>query len=88
MEVGLGEIVVVLIIVLILFGPSKLPRLGESLGKAIRNFKDGMASERPAGRPARPAELPAPLPSPLPPGRAEPAEQVAASDPPAKATPG
>jgi len=36
---GPTEIIVVLVIVLIIFGPSKLPELGKSLGKAIRYFK-------------------------------------------------
>ncbi|HVO20431.1 MAG TPA: twin-arginine translocase TatA/TatE family subunit [Anaeromyxobacter sp.] len=73
MELGLGEIVVVLLIVLILFGPSKLPKLGESLGQAIRNFKDGMTTERPAAGPQPPAELPAPSPPST--GQGSPAEQ-------------
>lgn len=34
-----GTIVIILIIVLILFGPRRLPELGESIGKAIRSFK-------------------------------------------------
>ncbi len=38
---GLGpsELVVILLIALLIFGPSKLPELGRSLGKAIREFK-------------------------------------------------
>jgi sec-independent protein translocase protein TatA len=36
---GGGEIVIILIIVLIIFGPSKLPQMGQSLGKAIKEFK-------------------------------------------------
>jgi sec-independent protein translocase protein TatA len=45
--VGLGfpEIVVVLIIALVIFGPSKLPALGEGLGKAIRGFKEGLKDQ-------------------------------------------
>jgi sec-independent protein translocase protein TatA len=39
---GMGELVVVLIIVVLLFGGSKLPKLGSSLGQAINNFKKGM----------------------------------------------
>ncbi len=39
---GMGELVVILIIVLLLFGGSKLPQLGSSVGKAIANFKSGM----------------------------------------------
>lgn len=41
---GLGstEIIVVLLIVLVMFGGSKLPQLGSGLGKAIKNFKKGL----------------------------------------------
>jgi sec-independent protein translocase protein TatA len=39
---GFPEIVVVLIIALVIFGPNKLPALGEGLGKAIRGFKEGL----------------------------------------------
>lgn len=41
-EFSLSHIILVLIIVLIFFGPSKLPQLGQSLGRAIRGFKEGM----------------------------------------------
>ena len=36
------HLVVLLIIVLIIFGPGKLPELGSSIGKAIRGFKKAM----------------------------------------------
>lgn len=36
------ELVVVLLIVLVLFGPKKLPEIGASLGKGIRGFKDSL----------------------------------------------
>lgn len=39
---GFPEMVVILIIALVIFGPSRLPALGESMGKAIRGFKEGM----------------------------------------------
>jgi len=39
---GFSEMVVILVIALIIFGPKKLPQFGESLGKAIGNFKRGM----------------------------------------------
>ncbi|MCE5194402.1 MAG: twin-arginine translocase TatA/TatE family subunit [Nitrospiraceae bacterium] len=39
---GMPEIIVVLVIALLVFGPSKLPSLGKSLGEAIRGFKKGM----------------------------------------------
>ena len=36
---GIGEMLVILVIVLIIFGAGKLPELGEGLGKGIRNFR-------------------------------------------------
>ena len=42
---GLPEMIVVLIIALVFFGPSKLPSLGKSLGEAIRGFKKAVAED-------------------------------------------
>lgn len=39
---GLPHIIILLVILLIFFGPSRLPALGQSIGKAIKGFKDGM----------------------------------------------
>lgn len=36
------HLVIILVIVLILFGPGKLPDLGKGLGKGIKEFKDAM----------------------------------------------
>jgi sec-independent protein translocase protein TatA len=44
-NVGPLEIIVVLIIALIVFGPKRLPELGNSLGKGIREFKDSVTGE-------------------------------------------
>jgi len=41
-NIGLGEIVVLVLVVLILFGPNKLPELGKSLGKALGEFRRGI----------------------------------------------
>lgn len=38
-NLGPWEIVLVLFIVLIIFGPGKLPQLGQSIGKAMQNFR-------------------------------------------------
>ena len=38
-----GEHIVVLVVILLLFGPKRLPELGNTLGKAIKNFKDSMS---------------------------------------------
>jgi sec-independent protein translocase protein TatA len=43
MRLGFGEILVVLALALLFFGPSKLPQLGSSLGDAIRGFKKGLS---------------------------------------------
>lgn len=42
---GLPELVVVLVIALVMFGPSKLPSLGKSLGEAIRGFKKAVEED-------------------------------------------
>lgn len=42
---GLPELMVILVIALLVFGPSKLPSLGKSLGEAIRGFKKGLEDD-------------------------------------------
>lgn len=39
MGLGLGELVILLLIVLLVFGAGKLPQIGDALGKSIKNFK-------------------------------------------------
>jgi TatA/E family protein of Tat protein translocase len=39
MRIGFWEIVVVLVVALVLFGPNRLPEMGKALGKAIREFR-------------------------------------------------
>ena len=39
---GVGELVIILLIVLLIFGPSKLGDIGSSLGKGISGFKKAM----------------------------------------------
>jgi len=43
MSLGMQEILIILLIALLLFGPKKLPELGRSLGQSIREFKKGAA---------------------------------------------
>jgi len=38
--IGLPEMALILVIALLVFGPKKLPEIGQSLGKAIRGFQD------------------------------------------------
>ncbi|HEY8340727.1 MAG TPA: twin-arginine translocase TatA/TatE family subunit [Egibacteraceae bacterium] len=51
---GGPELIVILVIVILLFGAKKLPELGSSVGKSIRNFKKGI-SEGSAEAPDKPA---------------------------------
>ena len=39
MNLGFGELVLIFIVILLIFGSSKLPALGDALGKGIKNFK-------------------------------------------------
>ncbi|HEY7557628.1 MAG TPA: twin-arginine translocase TatA/TatE family subunit [Candidatus Binatia bacterium] len=41
---GMQELLIILAIALVVFGPSKLPQIGAGLGKAIRDFKKGVSS--------------------------------------------
>jgi sec-independent protein translocase protein TatA len=59
MRLGFGEILVVLVLALLFFGPSKLPQLGASLGQALRGFKKGLNElQNDDEQPAKPAEQP------------------------------
>jgi len=42
--IGVTELLIILVIIVILFGVNKLPRLGKGLGEGIRNFKDSVRS--------------------------------------------
>ena len=39
MRLGFGEILIVLVVVLLIFGANKIPQLGDALGKGIKNFR-------------------------------------------------
>jgi len=45
MSPSIWQILIVLVIVLLLFGPKKIPGLGKSLGEAIRGFKKGISED-------------------------------------------
>ena len=42
---GFQELLIILLIVIVIFGASKLPKLGKGLGEGIRNFKSGLKSD-------------------------------------------
>lgn len=42
MNLGFGEVAIIVIVALLLFGPSKLPQLGKAAGQTLHEFKRGM----------------------------------------------
>ena len=44
---GTGEIILILLIVLVVFGGSRLPALGRGLGEGLRSFKDAIKGDEP-----------------------------------------
>jgi sec-independent protein translocase protein TatA len=53
---GMPELLIILVIALLVFGAGRLPEIGNSLGRAIRGFKE--ASEKPEPPPSEKSELP------------------------------
>jgi sec-independent protein translocase protein TatA len=45
MGLSMQELLVILLIVVVLFGATKLPQIGRGLGEAIRNFKQGVKGD-------------------------------------------
>ena len=45
MKIGIWEVVIILVIILIIFGAGKLPKVMGEIGKGIKNMKDGINSE-------------------------------------------
>jgi sec-independent protein translocase protein TatA len=57
LDISPVQIVIVLAIALLIFGPKRLPEMGRNLGRGMRDFKDGIT-----GADAAPAEPPTPAP--------------------------
>ncbi len=43
--IGIWEILILLLVVLLVFGPKRLPEMGRSLGRGMREFKDSIAGK-------------------------------------------
>jgi len=43
--IGLPELIVLLVVLLLIFGPKRLPEMGRSLGKGMREFKDSVSGK-------------------------------------------
>jgi len=46
MAIGMSELVIILVIVLLLFGPKKLPELARSIGEAVRAYREGLSGKK------------------------------------------
>lgn len=56
--IGFPELIVLVIVLLLIFGPKRLPEIGRSLGRGMREFKDSVTGkDEPAPQAASPAEL-------------------------------
>ncbi|MGD0909673.1 MAG: twin-arginine translocase TatA/TatE family subunit [Candidatus Acidiferrales bacterium] len=49
-KLGLPELLVILFIALLIFGPKKIGELGKGLGEGIRNFKSGLSEGNPEAK--------------------------------------
>ncbi len=54
-RIGPLEVAVILAVVLLVFGPSKLPGLAKAIGKSVAELKEGLR-EKPAGEPTAPSK--------------------------------
>ena len=55
---GHWEVIVVLVVVLLIFGPAQLPKLAKGIGKSIRSFKQGMKEGVDDDEPPAPKQVP------------------------------
>ena len=64
MPIGATELVIVLLIIVVVFGSTKLPQLGDDLGRAIKNFKRAVTNPDEVDVTPKKAELPPDAPAP------------------------
>ena len=46
MKIGTTELLIVLLVVVIIFGPTQIPKLTKMFGKGVKNFKEGLEGEK------------------------------------------
>ncbi len=78
--IGFPELIVLAIVLLLIFGPKRLPEIGKSMGKGMREFKDSVTgkddepteltatpvAEQPVAPPVEPVATPSAPPAPAP----------------------
>ncbi len=58
---GWPEIIIILVVLLLLFGAKRLPEMGRSLGRGMREFKDAVTTSEPEQKEVTTAPTPAPV---------------------------
>jgi len=53
--IGIWELLILLLVLLLVFGPKRLPEIGRSLGKGMREFKDSISGNSDDEKPELPA---------------------------------
>jgi len=64
-EIGIPGLILILVVALLVFGPKRLPEMGRSLGRGMREFKDSISG----ADKDEPSELPPPPADDAPPPR-------------------
>jgi TatA/E family protein of Tat protein translocase len=78
LDIGLQELLLILVIALLVFGPKKLPELGRAIGRALREFRRASDEFRSTIEENLQINEPAPMPT-IAPGEAGPSASVAPS---------
>ena len=81
-QLGIPEVILVLVIALVFLGPKRLPEAGNAIGRGIREFREGITGSGDA-RPAQPDYEPPPTAYVPPPSYVPPAESTDSYRPPA-----
>ncbi|MGB8295301.1 MAG: twin-arginine translocase TatA/TatE family subunit [Polyangia bacterium] len=75
---GAGELVLIILVVVVVFGSTKLPQLGDGLGRAIKNFKRAVTSANEIEVSPKKSEMKGELPGEQPkPASAQPSDPAA-----------
>ena len=56
---GTPELLIILAVILLIFGPKNLPKLGSALGKTVKNLRDGMGAGKKDKKEVEEEEAPA-----------------------------